>query len=62
MERSAKGRSCPKLHYAEFAPDVRSGMDIALKRAGKWDLVWVTGSMYLVGEVRAHLRKRGLVK
>jgi len=62
MEKAAKGKACPKLHHAEFAPDVKSGVNIALRRAGKWDLVWVTGSMYLVGEVRAHLRKRGLVK
>ncbi len=30
-----------------------------LRLAGKKDLVWVTGSMYLVGEVRAILRKSG---
>ncbi len=44
-----------------FFTDSRRALDAALKRAGDGELIWVGGSMYLIGEVRRELRRRGLV-
>jgi dihydrofolate synthase/folylpolyglutamate synthase len=38
----------------------KNALHAVLKNAGKRDLVWVTGSMYLVGEVRGILREKGI--
>jgi dihydrofolate synthase/folylpolyglutamate synthase len=40
----------------------QNALHAVLKNAGKNDVIWVTGSMYLVGEVRGLLRKRGIIK
>ncbi len=42
------------------APSVSKAVDIALGCAGEEDLVLVTGSLYVVGEARAHLVGRAL--
>ena len=41
-----------------FISRPENALRTALKLAGKKDLVWVTGSMYLVGEVRALLKRK----
>jgi dihydrofolate synthase/folylpolyglutamate synthase len=38
-----------------------NALHATMKLAKKKDLVWVTGSMYLVGQARAELRKRRLL-
>jgi dihydrofolate synthase/folylpolyglutamate synthase len=40
---------------------VAEALDEALAQAGKEDLVLVTGSLYIVGEARAHLLQRGII-
>jgi dihydrofolate synthase/folylpolyglutamate synthase len=44
---------------AEVVPDVRRAVDRALGRAGAGDAVLVTGSLYVVGAARSHLRIGG---
>jgi dihydrofolate synthase/folylpolyglutamate synthase len=41
---------------AEIVPDVGQAVDRAVARAGEEDAVLVTGSLYVVGAARAHLR------
>jgi dihydrofolate synthase/folylpolyglutamate synthase len=45
-----------------FVSSPANALKATLDVAGKKDLVWVTGSMYLVGEVRALLRKQRFIK
>jgi dihydrofolate synthase/folylpolyglutamate synthase len=45
-----------------FISNPENALHATLKLAGKKDLVWVTGSMYLVGEVRALLKKERLLR
>jgi hypothetical protein len=40
----------------EIEPDVSTAVDRALQLAGEDDLVLITGSLYVVGAARAHLR------
>jgi len=40
---------------------VAEALDEALIQAGKEDLILVTGSLYIVGEARAHLIQRGII-
>jgi dihydrofolate synthase/folylpolyglutamate synthase len=54
-ESSAYEKTCRKFGT------VAEALDEALTRAGKEDLVLVTGSLYIVGEARAHLRERGIL-
>jgi dihydrofolate synthase/folylpolyglutamate synthase len=44
-----------------FISNPENALHATLKLAGKKDLVWVTGSMYLVGEVRGLLKKDRLM-
>ncbi len=44
-----------------FISQPANALHSTMKLAGKKDLVWVTGSMYLVGEVRAILRKKRML-
>ena len=46
--------------HTEIIEDVASGFRSLLERAGENDLVCVTGSLFTVGEVIAHLEKNGL--
>jgi dihydrofolate synthase/folylpolyglutamate synthase len=41
---------------AEVVPDVGRAVDRAMRRAGDGDAVLVTGSLYVVGQARTHLR------
>ena len=41
--------------------NVAEALDEALNQAGKEDLILVTGSLYTVGEARAHLLQRGII-
>ena len=46
--------------YRKFGT-VAEALDEALIQAGKEDLILVTGSLYIVGEARAHLLQRGII-
>ncbi|MBP1723369.1 MAG: FolC bifunctional protein, partial [Deltaproteobacteria bacterium] len=46
--------------YRKFGT-VAEALDEALSEAGKEDLILVTGSLYTVGEARAHLLHRGII-
>ena len=46
--------------YRKFGT-VTEALDEALIQAGKEDLILVTGSLYIVGEARAHLLQRGII-
>jgi dihydrofolate synthase/folylpolyglutamate synthase len=54
-ESSSYEKPCRK-----FA-SVAEALDEALLQAGKEDLILVTGSLYIVGEARAHLLRRGII-
>ncbi len=43
----------------EMAPDVPKAVDRALETAGPEDAVCIAGSLYVVGEAREHLEKKG---
>ncbi|MGQ9583723.1 MAG: bifunctional folylpolyglutamate synthase/dihydrofolate synthase [Thermoplasmatota archaeon] len=45
-----------------FMNDSKEALERVLERAGDNDLIWVGGSMYLIGEVRKELRRRGMVR
>jgi dihydrofolate synthase/folylpolyglutamate synthase len=66
MERAAslellrKHASPWKKPTVEIA-DVGVALEKAMGEAGKEDLVVVTGSLYTVGEARAHLIRKGLI-
>jgi dihydrofolate synthase/folylpolyglutamate synthase len=42
--------------------DVGTAVEKAMSEAGKGDLVLVTGSLFTVGEARAHLIRKGLIQ
>ena len=54
-ERLGKGR-------VEFMREPERGLHSIVRRAGEKDLILVTGSMYLVGEIRGRLEKKGLLR
>jgi len=54
LEALAKGKGLSIVSQPQNA------LHAVLKNAGRKDAVWVTGSMYLVGEVRGLLRERGI--
>ncbi len=51
----------PFARTAVEVEGVASALEFALKRAGKKDLVVVTGSLFTVGEARAYLTERGMI-
>lgn len=52
--------SCYEKPYRKFGT-VAEALDEALAEAGKEDLILVTGSLYTVGEARAHLLHQGII-
>jgi folylpolyglutamate synthase/dihydropteroate synthase len=54
-ESSSYEKPCRKFE------SVAEALDEALLQAGKEDLILVTGSLYIVGEARAHLLRRGII-
>lgn len=49
----ASGKMC------QTAPDLTAAIELAKRAVGREDLICVTGSLYLVGEVKAMLKSRG---
>ena len=66
MDRAASLERLRQLAYAYRKPfaenaDVGQALDQALAMAGREDLVLVSGSLFTVGEARAHLVEKGMV-
>ncbi|MEM4728627.1 MAG: folylpolyglutamate synthase/dihydrofolate synthase family protein [Thermoplasmata archaeon] len=49
------------VREVSFSKRPTEALDAVLGRAEKGELVWCAGSMYLIGELRGELRRRGLV-
>ena len=54
LAQHAKSLGCDEVVVAD---NVAHGCDIALRNATSDDAVLVTGSLYVIGEARTHLRK-----
>jgi dihydrofolate synthase/folylpolyglutamate synthase len=46
---------------SDIAPDLRAAVDMARERCLPGDLIVVTGSFYTIGEVKEHLRGKGVL-